>query len=64
MKAQISGTSGVKFNLKFLLEIILIIVVGAVIFLLIVIFGAPNILGSKIANFSEDLYTLVRGPPG
>ncbi len=61
MKAQVSGSSGTKFNLKFLLEIILIIIVGAIIFMIIVLKARPDILGGTISNSSKNLYIELGG---
>lgn len=60
MKAQVSASSSTKFNLKFLLEIILIIIVGAIILMVIVLKVRPDILGSNLANYSENTYNMFK----
>ena len=60
MKAQVSASSSTKFNLKFLLEIILIIIIGAIIMLVIVLKSRPDILGSSLANYSENTYDMFK----
>ena len=59
MKSQISGTSAVRFNLKFLIEIMLIIIVGAIIFIIIVAKARPSSFGGSVFNYAKITYTLM-----
>ena len=61
MKSQISLVSGTRFNLKFLLEIILVVVVGAVIFLVIILKAKPDLISNVIVQFGGGLYNVLHG---
>ena len=61
MKSQISPVSGVQFNLKFLLEIILVVVVGAVIFLVIILKAKPDLISNAIVEFGQEFYRIIHG---
>ena len=61
MKSQISPVSSTGFNLKFLLEIILIVVVGVVIFLVIVLKAKPSLISNVTVKFGQGLYNVLHG---